>query len=371
MKQGIFILILIFFFGFNCNKTTDAEIDVVAEIQRVMEEQKIPSIVACIIKENQIAWENYSGFANVEYEIPASRATIYSLQSISKLFLATAVFQLLENGQIDLEADINEYLPFEVRNPHYPENKITPYMILTHSSSLAWPHDNDPIPDFHHFYSHEDPPLVSEWLPEYILPGGSQYRHQVWKDFPPGEKHLYSNIATSLLAMIVEQITEMDYRDYCRINIFEPLGMTNTAFSLGQLDPELLVTPYSGNNLPMYPFTSRHYPAGFLNCDLEDFSHFMLTTLNYGEFNGSKILERATFEKMIELQDAGSGYAHLWVHFMGDRIGHRGGGTGYSSFAEWHLAGDTGFFIFSNKYHDEIYPGGRIYELVKYQLSKY
>ena len=244
-------------------------------------------------------------------------------------------------------------------------------MLLTHSSGLAWPGDEDPIPDFHHFYTHEDPPLPIEWLPEYILPTGNQYRTAVWKDFPPGEHYLYSNIGATLLALVVEQISEMDYRDYCRENIFEPLEMFNTAFRLGYFNPELLVTPYSNNNFPMYPFSSRHYPAGFLNCDLEDFSHFMIACLNYGEYKGKRILQTATFEEMIELRDPSSGYAFLWLHFLGDCIGHRGGGTGYSTFAEWHFEDDSGFFIFTNKDNTSVYPSGRIHELVRYQSNKF
>jgi CubicO group peptidase (beta-lactamase class C family) len=301
-----------------CQKTTDPDIDVPGEIQKAMEDEKIPSVVACVVKGDAIVWEGTYGFANVEHDIPASRNTVYSLQSIGKLVLSVTVMQLWEKGLIDLEADINDYLPFDVRNPYHPDKKITPYMILTHSSGLAWPADEDLIPDFHHFYAHEDPPTPLEWLPEYIIPGGEQYRDAVWKDFPPGTQYLYSNIATTLMGLIVEQISGMDYRDYCRENIFEPLEMFNTAYRLGYFNQEILVTPYFNNNTPMYPFSSRHYPAGFLNCDLEDFAHFMIACLNFGEYKGNRILERASFEKMIELRDPASGYGFLWLHFLGD-----------------------------------------------------
>lgn len=354
-----------------CQKNTEVDIDVADEIQKAMEDAKIPSLVACIVKGDAIVWEGTYGFANVEHDIPASRNTVYSLQSISKLFLSVTVMQLWEKGMIDLQVDINDYLPFDVRNPHHPDKKITPYMILTHSSGMAWPADEDLIPDFHHFYTHEDPPLPIEWLPEYILTDGEQYREAVWKGFPPGEQYLYSNIATSLLALLVEQISGMDYRDYCRENIFEPLEMFNTAYRLGYFNPELLVTPYSNYNGPMYPFSSRHYPAGFLNCDLEDFSHFMIACLNYGVYNGNRILNPETFDKMIELRDTSSGYAFLWLHFLGDCIGHRGGGTGYSTFAEWHFEAGSGFFIFTNKDNAAVYPSGRIHELVRLQSEKF
>ena len=60
----------------------------------------------------------------------------------------------------------------------------------------------------------------------------------------------------------------------------------------------------------------------------------------------------------------------LWNHCLGDCIGKAGGGTGYSTWAEWHFEGDNALFIFANKYNEAVYPGGRIYELVQYQRRR-
>ena len=316
-------------------------------------------------------WEGAYGFANIEAAIPATRNSKYTIMSIGKVILSTAVFQLWEKGDIDLQEDINQYLPFEVRNPHFPDVAITPYLLLNHRSSVAWPEDHDRIPDFWHFYHFEDPPPISEWLPEYILPEGKSYRPQVWKDFRPGDMFLYSNIGTSLLALIVEEITGMDYRDYVRENIFDPLDMDHTAFRFQNLAREELVTPYNDQGQPMYYYTCRHYPAGFITTDIEDFSHFMIAMLNSGEYQGTRILEASTMDKMLELQDATSGTANLWVHCLGDCIGHLGGGTGFSTWAEWHFSHDRAFCIFSNRVNNAISNPGKIYELVKYQANKY
>jgi len=369
MKRFIVIILMLPLLFSACKKSEDIG-DIDQEILQEMEDKKIPSIVACIIQDGAIVWEGVYGYDNVEHEIPATRYSIYSLQSITKLILSTTVMQLWENGQIDLEADINEYLPFAVRNPRFPNQKITPYMLLHHSSGLAWPADEDLIPDFHHFYSMEEPPLISEWLPEYILPDGEQYKTVVWKDFAPGEKFLYSNIGTSLLALIVEEISGMDFRDYCQENILEPLEMHHTAFRLDRLDRALLVTPYTDDNNPMYYFVSRHYPAGFLNTDIDDFSHYMIAILNYGEWNGKRILKRSTVEKMLTVQNENLGVSYLWDHYIGNNFGHIGGGTGFSSFAEWHQNNNSGILIFSNKETNAIYRNGRIYELVRYQMSQ-
>ena len=373
MKKLISLCLLgaIILLANNCKKSDDLDVNVEAELLKEMEAQEIPAVVSCIIKDDKIIWESTLGFANKEDEVAVHRNHIFTMMSVSKLFISTAVMQLWENGQIDLDADINQYLPFEVRSPKYPDSKITVHMLLNHTSGLAWPVDEDRIPDFHHFYVADEPPLLVDWLPEYIFPSGEYYRSAVWKDFPPGEKWLYSNIGTSLLGLIVEQISGMDYRDYCKEYILAPLEMNSSSFWLDQLDQSSLTTPYTNTNNPMYYYTCRHYPAGFLNCDLEDFSHFMIAILNKGKFGEKQLLKESTVEKMFEVQNPASGLSNLWWHCLGDCVGHDGGGTGFRTFAEWNFDNNIGLFIFSNKVNSSITPGGRIYELVKYQATKY
>jgi len=341
-----------------------------SEILKEMEMEQIPSIVACVVKDDKIVWEGTYGFQDAAYSKLATNQTIYTLMSISKLFIVVSVMQLWEEGLIDLDEDINQYLPFDVRNPNFPDKKITPFMLLTHRSGLAWPESTDGIPGFYDFFPHEDVPLIGDWLPEYILPGDEQYRTKVWKNFAPGEMELYSNIATSLMALIVEQISGMDYRDYCRENILIPLEMNSTAFKLEPLNEEFLATPFYDNNYPMQQYTYRHYPAGNLKTNLDDFSHFIIAFLNEGVYKGKRILKKSSVERMMEVQNQGTGMALIWSNHAGS-MGHIGGGTGFSTLVEWQLDGNKGFFIFSNKYNGSVYQQGRIYELVRYQSTAY
>ena len=290
-----------------------------------MEAQKIPSVVACVVKGDAMVWEGAFGHADVSAAKPATSSTLYSIESISKLFISVSVLQLWEKGKLELDADINQYLPFAVRNPNFPEQEITPRMLLTHTSSLAWPKAEDRLPDFEYFFIPEEVPLISEWLPEYILPAGEHYRDAAWKQFPPGSQELYSNIGTSLLALMVEHLTGEDY---------------------------------------------RHYPAGNLKTNIKDFSHFAIAILNYGEYRGKRILERGTFETMFEIHNPATGMSLLWNHCLGDCVGKAGGGTGYSAWAEWHFKDDSALFIFSNRKNLPVYPGGRIYDLVRYKCTK-
>ncbi len=84
-------------------------------------ENEIPGIACCVVKENRMIWSGAYGWANIEKGIPMSIDGIMNIASISKTFTATAVMQLWEKEEIQLDADINLYLPFPVRNPHHPE----------------------------------------------------------------------------------------------------------------------------------------------------------------------------------------------------------------------------------------------------------
>ena len=368
----LILVVLSLFIATSCDKDNEnTNIDVDHEILKEMKSEGIPSVVACIVKDGEIVWQGTYGYANVYWEKPATNQTIYTLMSISKLFISTVVMQLWEQGKIDLDADINQYLPYSVRNPYYPDNKITSRHIMTHTSGLAWPKTSDYIPDFYQFFPYDEMPLISEWLPEYILPQGEQYRNNVWKEFRPGEMELYSNIGTSLLAYIVEQISGIDYMDWCQEYIFDPLEMSNTAFRHSHLNEELLATPYLTPSKSMEPYNYRAYPVGNVKSNIIDFSHFLIAMLNWGEYNGNRILKKTSVEKMFEIHNPASGTSLLWEHCPGDCIGHSGGGTGFSTRAEWYFDHNMGMVILSNLVNNSVYPKGRIYELVRHEAIKY
>jgi CubicO group peptidase (beta-lactamase class C family) len=368
--KWIWILLPFFCFTISCDKNDlNEEISVEKEIMHEMEKDRIPSVVACIVKDNKVVWEGNYGYADISTGKLAKQDTKYTLMSISKLFIAIAIMQLREDGLIDLDEDINAYLPFSVRNPHFPDDPISCRMLLTHTSGLAHPVAIDRIPHFEHFFAHEDVPSISEWIPEYILSDGTYYRPAVWKNHKPGATELYSNIGSSVLALILEELTDQDYRDYCQSNILQTLDMNDSGFSLTPI--KIYATPYDDHDRPMEQYTYRHYPAGNLKSNAVDFSHFMIACLNEGQYGLKRILEPSSFRYMLDINNPNSGTALLWDHYHGGGIGHRGGGTGFSTMVELFPEQNTGFFIASNKVNGSVYPGGRIYELIRYELNKY
>ena len=100
--------------------------------------QSIPGIATMIVKDNEVIWNKNYGYRNLQNQLPVEDSTLFLMASISKTILATAVMQLWENGMINLENNINNYLPpgFTVKNPFYPNDSITIKMLMIHTSSI-------------------------------------------------------------------------------------------------------------------------------------------------------------------------------------------------------------------------------------------
>lgn len=374
-KFYLFILIgLIILFFHNCspNLKIDEGKNIDIEILKEMEKNQIPSITACIIKENEIVWKKAYGKANIKNDVAATTETLYTLMSVSKLVIVTAVMQLHEQGLIDLDGDINEYLPFSVRNPHFHNQKITSRMLLTHTSGLIHPESESLAPNFYKNFPYDTVPLLKEWLNEYF----TNFNSIIWKKTAPGELDSYSNIGAALMAYVVEVITNVDYNEYCKSNIFQPLNMPNTSHRFIDLDISNVAVPYQENYRPFYHYSHRDYPAGFLRSSIEEFSHFIIAYINNGEYMGKRILKENTTNEILTIQNPANGRCLLWNCNFGDWYGHGGGakGGGYTTQVDIQREDKVGLIIFSNyscQANASIWPGGKIYGLIRTKTNEY
>jgi CubicO group peptidase (beta-lactamase class C family) len=337
--------------------------DVEAALQKEQEGQGIPSLAAAVIRDGAVVWETYLGYADLEQQVAAGESTIYVVASVSKLVVLTAALQLWENGKLDLDADVSNYLPFKVRHPRFPDDPITCLHLMTHTSGLAWP--SDEIPGFYDFYPCDSAPPLAQWLPDFILPSGSYYFPAVWKDAAPGKVELYSNIGASLLAYIVERLSGVPFADYCRDSIFRPLGMTNSSYWYRDLPAANLARPYSADRAPIKFHTTLGWPTADLKTTVRDFTRFLLAWMNGGEVGGVRILESRTVDKALEMRNPASGRCLIWLRALGDWYGHTGGVPGFSAVAEFQRPTGLGVIVCTNMRHGSVYPGGRIHALLR------
>ena len=269
-----------------------------------------PSMSACLIHNTTILWENSYGFADLEGQRLATTKTIYIVASITKTITSTALMQLYEQGFFELDDDVNDYLPFSLRNPSFPDDPITIRMILSHSSSLR----TDPLA-YHWFNYSNSPPIPwypNPWLEEYLLPHGAYYNDEIWDQIhPPGTYMQYANINYDIAAYLVQLVSGQPFHEYCNDHLFTPLGMTRTSFRLSDLPTDEVAFPYLFHDgvyekLPHYQLL--HYPIGGLMTTVDDLSRFLIAHMNHGVYNDTRILQNETVSLMHTIQPPGNVY---------------------------------------------------------------
>ncbi len=323
------------------------------KITLLMKLGHMPSLSACIIKDNSVAWSKGYGCYDLKNNKETSDQIIYMAGSISKTFTATALLQLYEQGLFDLDDDANDYLPFNLRNPNYPDNPITMRMLLAHQSSLS-----DPISLIFHFFFSKYP---YEWLEEYLTPGGSIYDPNIWSDeYAPGEQFQYANTGFELLGFIFERIANQSLEQYCKENIFEPLNMNNTSFHVYDFNIENLAVPYTwrfGTYIPFPHYDIGSTAAGGLQTNVLDLSHFLIAHMNGGVYDGTRILKEDTVNLMHTIQypnntDPLIRYCLGWmIQYSEGEIyeGHSGGVFGGTAFMFVRDSDNIGIIFFINK----------------------
>jgi CubicO group peptidase (beta-lactamase class C family) len=284
------------------------------KMEVLMKLSKFPSLSACIIEGDEVTWSNGYGFYDLENKKPATENTVYNIASIAKTITGTALMQLWEQGLFDLDEDVNNYLPFSLRNPHFPDNPINFRMLLSHSSSL-----NYDTMEYYWFNFSGDPPFPFypyTWLEEFLMPGGRWYHSEIWSNvYRPGEYNMYANVGFEIIGYLIELISGEEFLHYCKEHIFNPLEMYSTGWNLSELTIDNVAIPYHYHNSeylqinelsyllgrhtpPDKYWRFRMYPAGGLYTTVSDFSHFLIAHMNSGMWNGIRILEENTVEKM-------------------------------------------------------------------------
>lgn len=323
-----------------------------------------PSIAAAIIHRDEVVWSKAYGYYDIEQQKKATTDTLYLQASVSKTVTATALMQLYDDGLFDLDDDVNDYLPFELRNPNHPDIPITIKMILSHRSSLAY----DNLYWICLSYVPGDPDVEGyphPWLEEYLVHGGSAYSSTTWSTAKPGEEYLYANIGFSIIAYLVEILSGQNFNEYCKEHIFEPLEMYTTGFRLSDHDIDDIAVPYEykNNHFFRHPHYGIHvlHPSITLRTSVSEFSHFIIAHMNGGVWNGIRILEESTVELMHtahfsprDKYNYGLGWTITNKILGKDDIGHSGGYVGVHDLVTIIPADEIAVILYSNELDSEL-----------------
>jgi len=261
--------------------------------------------------------------------------------------------QAVDAGHLDLDAPINDLLPFEVDNPYTAEEVITVRHLMTHTSTIrdrwdVWGDLGDP--DALYTYGDSDIALGSV-LEGYLVAGGEWYDERNYRDAWPGEEYRYCNMATALAGHLMETVTGVALDDHSDAEIFDPLGLDHTGWHLADHDLAQVAIPYDnwGGSYTAYGhYGYPDYPDGQLRSSAADLGRFLLAYDLGGQLDGSRILTEESVAQMWERQvlevEPSQGLFWYWsTEFGADLIGHDGGDYGVAT--SMYLDPETGIGI--------------------------
>ena len=322
---------------------TAADVEAFLEglVPQQLEREDIAGATISVVKDGKLLFARGYGYSDVANKKPVvAEETLFRPGSISKLFTWTAVMQLYEQGKLDLDRDVNEYLDFRI--PDAFGKPITLKNILTHTPGFE-----EAVKDLFNVGT------VSPDLGQYVK------THIPARIFPPGEVPAYSNYATALAGYIVERVSGRPFNDYVAENIFQPLGMTRSTFAQplpADWVPSMSNGYRSSSDIETVPFeVVVPFPAGSLTTTSTDMSKFMLAHLQGGQHGGGRILRPETVllnhSRLFWLDPAANRVAHGF--YEETRNGHRIVGHGGDTIAfhsDMHLIPDAGvgFFVSYN-----------------------
>ena len=243
----------------------------------------IAGAVVVVVKDGEVLSERGYGYADVAARKSVDpKATLFRPGSVSKLFTWTAVMQLVEQGKIDLDADVNQYLDFRI--PPRDGKPITMRNLMQHTAGFEEQAkgiitENTKAPNYE--------ALLKAWVPARV--------------FAPGTTPAYSNYGASLAGYIVQRLSEEPFDAYIEKHIFVPLEMDHSTFRQ-PLPAELAPSMSKGYRAASGDAGGFEIigpaPAGSLSSPGEEMAHFMIAHLQNGEYHGKRILSTATAEMM-------------------------------------------------------------------------
>jgi CubicO group peptidase (beta-lactamase class C family) len=343
-----------------------AELD--RRLLEIADRRHLPGFSVAVVSKDQVLFQKGYGLADISKKTPYSPQSLQNIGSVSKTFIGIALMQLVEQGKIKLDEDINKHLPFKVVNPSYPRDVITVRHLANHTSTLT-----DTKEYWENCYAVLDPAELKqpglarygllksnrriplgEFVRNIVSTDGVWYKKNNFLKKKPGTTFQYSNLGADLAGYIVERVSGESFEDYTEKHILKPVGMTHSGWAIEKVDRDRFVSQYLSNmkRLPRYALVT--VPDGGLITSVEDLSKYLMEAIR-GYQGESNLLRQASFREMMTPQpkpkEGTMGYAAFWGG-SDDRIGHSGGDPGTKTFMYFNPKNNLGFILFTNSSAD-------------------
>ncbi|MEZ6138361.1 MAG: serine hydrolase [Pirellulaceae bacterium] len=294
-------------------------------IRHEMAAKNLPAFSISLVDQDRTVWADGFGFQDADMKVPATAESVYRVGSISKLFTDIAVMQLVESGKLDLDADIQTYLPeLQPENPY--DIPLTLRQMMSHRSGLV---RESPVGNY---FDPTEPSLAATIAS----------LNKTSLVYQPETKTKYSNAAVAVVGAVLESQLGVSHPEHVRQTILDPLAMNNSNFAVTEAIKTKLTTgwmrTYDGRRFEAPTFLLGTGPAGNLYSSVLDLSKFMICMFNEGRTADGQILEPETYRMMTTpIQDAdgqpqGFGIGFRIQEIDGyTKLGHGGAVYGFST----------------------------------------
>lgn len=265
-----------------------------AAIRSEMQSKDLPAFGIAIVDDQTVAWAEGFGFTDSARQQPASAATIYRVGSVSKLFTDIGIMQLVERGELDLDAPVTRYLPdFQPANPF--DNPITLRQLMSHRSGLV-----------------REPPLGNYFDPtEPTLAQTVASLNSTTLVYPPTTRIKYSNAGIAVVGYVLESQSGQPFAQYLRQAVLLPMGLRHSGFAPSPLIEQKLAHAvmwgYDGREFAAPTFEMGMAPAGSMYASVLDLAQFMKVLFRGGAGERGQVLQAATIDSMLTPQFAAEG----------------------------------------------------------------
>ena len=286
------LAMLPFFFNYSNYAKTESMEDLIDSLESrtpdLLERYDIPGASISLIENGQIKWTGAFGYADIEAKKETDEDTVYQVASISKPVTAIGIMRLVERGEINLDDPIEKYLTrWQIPATTYNKNDITIRKLLSHTAGLSV---GGGYPGYERLIQL---PSLEESLSG--IGGGSKAVELIRE---PGTQYSYSGGGYSMLQLLIEEVTGMDFTSFMTKEVLAPIKMDNSSFQWEEFLIHNTAKAYDEKLelLPNYLFIEK--AAAGLYATLEDMSKFVIEEIN--SYKGSGLLNNETMLKMYE-----------------------------------------------------------------------
>jgi CubicO group peptidase (beta-lactamase class C family) len=311
-----------------------------------MQEENVPGLAVAVVDDQNILWAEGFGYTDWDHRIAVTPDTLFSIQSMSKSFTATAAMFAAQDGLVDLDEPIATYLPdFHVNSifEERPEQKITLRMLLSHTAGFV----------------HEAPYGGNYDHPAYLFEKHIASISDTWLKFPVGTRYSYSNLGIDLAGYILQVQSGMPFIQYLQEKVLEPMEMKDTTLDVDRIRANHTRAIGHTSGIPFRPPVDfLLIPSGGVWITAADMTHYLQFHINKGALDGTCLLREDLAETMYTPPNTPAQYAHsdsgyaqgitVGIRHGARRFQHGGGGFGFNSSMIWYPELKLGMVVLAN-----------------------